>query len=57
MKNTVSTASGAQTGNVPFFSNIEKNERFNSLGHLWNPMFYNIFMLLFGFIIRKTPNG
>jgi hypothetical protein len=55
MKNTVSTAGGAQTGNV-YFSKMQKDEKFNSLGHLRNSIFYHIFTLLFGFVIRSALN-
>jgi hypothetical protein len=55
MKNTVSAAGGAQRGTVYFFQKkTQKYEKFNSLCHLRNPMFYHIFMLLFGFVIRNT---
>jgi hypothetical protein len=55
-KNAVSTAGGAETGNV-YFSNVQIDERFNSLGYLRNPVFYYIFMLLFGFLTRNTPDS
>jgi hypothetical protein len=54
MKNTVSTAARAQTGNVYFFKHAER--WFNSPGHLRNPMFYHIFMLLFGFVTSNSLN-
>jgi hypothetical protein len=38
------------------FSNIQKDERFNSLGHLRNPILYHMFMLLFGFVINNALN-
>jgi hypothetical protein len=36
------------------FSNIQKDDRFKSLGHLRNPILYHMFMLIFGFVIRNT---
>jgi hypothetical protein len=38
------------------FSKMQKYERFNSLAHLGNLIFYNILMLLFGFVILNALN-
>jgi hypothetical protein len=35
------------------FSNMQIDERLNSLGHLRNPVFYHKFMLLFGFVTKE----
>jgi hypothetical protein len=38
------------------FSNIQKDERFNSLVNLRNPTLYHMFMLLIGFVIKDALN-